>query len=111
LVLTIWRPAQRAGRLELSPYEFRYLDTGTPRDYLAANLDCLPHDDGSLVAADALITGGVSCSVIGPRAFVAGSVSRSVVLPDATVSAEEQLVDAIRLGPDITIQVEDPCGA
>jgi NDP-sugar pyrophosphorylase family protein len=110
LVLTLWRPAQRAGRLEVSPYGFRYLDTGTPRDYLAANLDCLPRDGGSLVAADASVTGWVSRSVIGPQSRVAGSASRSVILPGATVSADEALVEAIRIGPDITLQVEEPMG-
>jgi NDP-sugar pyrophosphorylase family protein len=107
LVLTIWRPAQRAGRLEVSPYEFGYLDTGTPRDYLAANLDCLPPDGGSLLAVDAAVTGQVSRSVVGARSWVAGSVSRSVVLPGATVSADEELVDAIRLGADITLHIAD----
>jgi NDP-sugar pyrophosphorylase family protein len=110
LVLTIWRPAQRAGRLEVSPYGFGYLDTGTPGDYLAANLDCLPPDGGSLVAADASVTGRVSCSVVGPGACVAGSVSRSVVLPGASVSEDEDLVGAIRLGPDITLRIDDPVG-
>lgn len=101
LVTSVWRPAERAGLLELVPYDGLYLDTGTPADYLAANL----HAAGasSLVAPDALVTGEVERSVIGPRARVEGRVTRTVVLPDAVVGPDEHLVDAVRLGADITM--------
>ena len=46
LVLDAWRPAERAGRLEVVRYDGLYLDTGTPADFLAANL----HAAGRLVA-------------------------------------------------------------
>jgi NDP-sugar pyrophosphorylase family protein len=101
LVLTIWRPAERAGRLETRPYGFHYVDTGTPCDYLAANLHAA--GGGSLVAPEAVITGPVVSSVVGARARVGGSVTRCVVLPGATVAPGEALVDAVRLGPDITL--------
>ncbi|MBT8226687.1 MAG: NTP transferase domain-containing protein, partial [Dactylosporangium sp.] len=39
LVRTTWRPAERQGRLEVVEFPGRYRDTGTPADYLAANLD------------------------------------------------------------------------
>jgi N-acetyl-alpha-D-muramate 1-phosphate uridylyltransferase len=95
LVLTIWRPAERAGRLETIPYGGWYADTGTPSDYLAANLHVL-RGGGSLVAPDAQVTGRVVSSVVGSGAVVAGSVNRCVVLPGATVASDEELVNAIR---------------
>jgi mannose-1-phosphate guanylyltransferase/MurNAc alpha-1-phosphate uridylyltransferase len=101
LVLTIWRPAERAGRLSLMSYDFRYLDTGTPADFLAANLDAAR--GGSLVADSAVVTGSVVSSVVGAAARVEGSVNRCVVLPGATVWPGEDLVDAIRLGDDMTV--------
>jgi NDP-sugar pyrophosphorylase family protein len=101
LVATIWRPAERMGRLETIPYEGVYLDTGTPGDYLAANLHAAA--GGSLVHPDAVVTGRVERSVVGAGARVAGSVTRCVVLPGASVAAGEDLADAIRLGADTTV--------
>jgi NDP-sugar pyrophosphorylase family protein len=101
LVGTVWRPAQQAGRLEVIEYDGTYLDTGTPADFLAANLDAI--GDRSLVAPDAEVTGAVSRSVVGGRAVVHGSLTRSVVFPSGRVGAEENLVDAIRLGTDVTL--------
>ncbi len=101
LVLTIWRPAERVGRLELIPYEGEYLDTGTPADYLAANLSAAGGE--SLVAPDAVVAGRVDHSVVGAGAVVAGSVTRCVVLPGGQVASDENLVDAIRVGTDITV--------
>lgn len=37
LVSAVWRPAERAGRLELVRYDGLYLDAGTMADYRAAN--------------------------------------------------------------------------
>lgn len=102
LVLTIWRPAERAGRLEVRPYGFHYFDTGTPADYLAANLDAAR--GGSIIAPDARVTGRVESSVVGAGAVVAGSVTRCVVLPGSTVGPGEELSDAIRLGSE-TVRV------
>jgi MurNAc alpha-1-phosphate uridylyltransferase len=101
LVQTIWRPAERAGRLEVIAYDGAYLDTGTPADLLAANLDAA--GGGSLVAPDATVSGRVSRSVVGAAAHVAGSVTRSLVFPGAVVGRGEDLVDAIRLGTDVTV--------
>jgi len=101
LVLTIWRPAERAGRLETRPYGFDYADTGTPGDYLAANMRAA--GGRSLVAPEAVVTGSVVSSVVGAKARVAGSVTRCVVLPGATVSPGEALVDAVRIGADVTL--------
>jgi len=100
LILDAWRPAERAGRLEVVPYDGLYLDTGTPADFLAANL----HAAGSsLVDPSALVTGTVVDSVVGAGAMVLGSVTRSVVFPGAMVAAGEHLTDAIRVGADVTV--------
>jgi NDP-sugar pyrophosphorylase family protein len=103
LILDAWRPAERAGRLEVVPYHGLYLDTGTPADYLAANLHVA--GSSSLVASTALVTGAVVQSVVGAGAGVFGSITRSVVFPGATVGADESLTDAIRVGADVTVRV------
>jgi NDP-sugar pyrophosphorylase family protein len=105
LVHTVWRPAERAGRLEVVRYDGEYLDTGTPADLLAANLEAA--GGGSLIAPDAVVTGKCDRSVVGAGAVVAGTITRSVVFPGATVAAGEHLVDAIRLGRDITVHAQE----
>src|SRR6185312_6836240 len=77
LVRTTWRPAERAGRLEIVPFGGSYLDTGTARDYLAANLHAAAGRD--LVDPTATVTGRIEHAVIGAGAIVAGSVTRGVV--------------------------------
>jgi N-acetyl-alpha-D-muramate 1-phosphate uridylyltransferase len=99
----VWRPAEAAGELDVIEYRGTYLDTGTPRDYLTANLHAA--GDGSLVAPDALVTGEVTRSVIGGGAVVAGRVTRGVVWPDGCVAAGEHLVDAVRYGADGTVSM------
>jgi len=106
LVHTLWRPAERAGRLEVVMYDGDYLDTGTPADFLAANLDAA--GGGSLVAPDAVVSGPVSRSVVGAGARVEGSLTRSVVFPGGVVGPGEDLVDAIRLGSDVTVSGAGP---
>ena len=101
LVRTAWRPAEAAGDLELVPYDGIYIDTGTPADYLRANLHAAA--GGSLVATDARITGRVTDSVIGANATVAGAVTRTVVWPGASVAATETLTDTIRAGTNLTV--------
>jgi N-acetyl-alpha-D-muramate 1-phosphate uridylyltransferase len=103
LVRTTWRPAERAGRLEVIPFGGTYLDTGTARDYLAANV----HAAGgkNLVDATAVVTGQIDQAVIGAGATVAGTVTRGVVWPGGVVKVDEHLVDAIRVGADLTVSV------
>lgn len=76
--------------IDLFPVSTTYVDCGTPRDYLRANL---------------LTSGGES--VVDPSAHVDGSVSRCVVWPDAVVHRGEELVDCIRArgarGEDVTV--------
>jgi NDP-sugar pyrophosphorylase family protein len=101
LVGHVWRPAERAGRLEIVGYDGLYLDTGTPGDFLAANLHAA--GPSSLVAPDAIVTGTIERSVVGAGARVGGSLLRCVVLPGGSVDAGERLVDAIRSGRDVTV--------
>jgi mannose-1-phosphate guanylyltransferase/MurNAc alpha-1-phosphate uridylyltransferase len=98
LVRTAWRPAEAAGRLELVTFDGLYIDTGTPADYLAANLHA-----GAVVDPTAVITGTCTDSVVGAGAVVHGSVTRCVVWPGAVVAAGEHLVDVVRAGSDVTV--------
>ncbi|MEV4512919.1 sugar phosphate nucleotidyltransferase [Dactylosporangium sp. NPDC049525] len=104
LVRTTWRPAEREGRLEVVEYRGTYLDTGTPRDYLRANLHAVHHRN--LIAQDAVVTGPVDQAVIGRGAVVAGQVTRGVVWPGAEVRAGEVLCDAVRVGRELTVAAD-----
>jgi N-acetyl-alpha-D-muramate 1-phosphate uridylyltransferase len=101
LVRTVWRPAEAAGALAVVEYPGVYLDTGTPADYLAANLHAA--GDGNLVDLAAVVTGPLSHAVIGAGARVEGRVTRAVVWPDGYVGPDEHLVDAVRVGRDLTV--------
>ena len=94
LVRTVWRPAEAAGELTVVDYAGTYLDTGTPPDYLAANLDTTR--GGVLLHPDAVVTGVVRHAVVGAGAVVRGRVERAVVWPGGVVEADEVLVDAVR---------------
>lgn len=101
LVRAVWRPAERQGRLRVVEYPGTYLDTGTPADYLRANLHAV--HPGNLVAEGAVVTGALDGAVIGAGAVVAGSVTRGVVWPGGVVAAGETLTDAIRVGRELTV--------
>jgi N-acetyl-alpha-D-muramate 1-phosphate uridylyltransferase len=101
LVRTVWRPAEAAGELELIGYGGSYLDTGTPADYLRANLDAA--HGGALIDPSATVTGRVTKSVVGAGAIVHGAVTGCVVWPGAEVAAEESLHDVVRAGRDLTV--------
>jgi N-acetyl-alpha-D-muramate 1-phosphate uridylyltransferase len=105
LVRTVWRPAEAAGRLDVVPFSGTYLDTGTPGDYLAANLHAARggSPSHSLVDPDATVTGRLDRAVVGAGAVVRGTVTRGVVWPGAEVGADEHLVDAVRVGRDLTV--------
>jgi NDP-sugar pyrophosphorylase family protein len=102
LVHEVWRPAEREERLEVVEYRGAYLDTGTPPDYLAANLHAA--GAGSLVAADAVVDGPVERSGVGAGATVYGSLTRCVVLPGGYVGPDERLTDAVRAGREVTLR-------
>jgi N-acetyl-alpha-D-muramate 1-phosphate uridylyltransferase len=101
LVHSAWRPAEAAGRLEVIEFAGTYLDTGTPADYLAANLHAA--GAGSLVAVDAEVHGELDRAVVGAGARVFGRITRGVVWPGGYVGPDEQLVDVIRRGRDETV--------
>ncbi|SCG38365.1 sugar phosphate nucleotidyltransferase [Micromonospora halophytica] len=101
LVRAVWRPAEAAGALEVVAYPGTFYDTGTPRDYLAANLHAA--GDGALVDPGATVTGRVRRAVVGAGAVVHGDVERVVVWPGATVGPGERLRDVIRAGEDLTV--------
>ncbi|MEU4425639.1 sugar phosphate nucleotidyltransferase [Actinoplanes sp. NPDC024001] len=101
LVRTVWRPAEAAGELELVGYEGFYLDTGTPADYLAANLHAAA--GGSLIDPSADVTGEVTESVVGAGARVAGAITRCVVWPGAVVSPGESLTGVVRATNGLTV--------
>jgi NDP-sugar pyrophosphorylase family protein len=108
LVRAIWRPAEAAGALTVVPYPGTFYDTGTPADYLAANLHAA--DGGNLVAPTATVTGRCREAVIGAGAVVHGAVERAVVWPGATVRPGERLRGAIRAGADLTVPATPPSG-
>ncbi|WP_246274725.1 nucleotidyltransferase family protein [Phytohabitans houttuyneae] len=101
LVRTVWRPAEAEGALEVVTFTGTYLDTGTPRDYLAANLHAA--GGGDLIAPDAVVTGRVDRAVVGAGAVVEGALTGAVVWPGGRVGRDEHLVDAIRVGADLTV--------
>jgi len=87
LVRTVWRPAEAAGRLEVVEHTGSFFDTGTPPDYLRANLDAA--GDGNLVAPGAKVTGRLARVVVGAGAVVAGAATRTVVWPGGYVGPDE----------------------
>jgi mannose-1-phosphate guanylyltransferase/MurNAc alpha-1-phosphate uridylyltransferase len=101
LVHRAWRPAEAAGELELMPYDGGYIDTGTPADYLRANLHAA--QGRTLVHPTASVTGSCTDSVVGAGAVVRGAVTRCVVWPGAVVEEGEDLVDAVRADAGLTV--------
>ncbi|MDI6098000.1 NTP transferase domain-containing protein [Actinoplanes sp. NEAU-A12] len=104
LVRTVWRPAEAAGELELIPYEGFYLDTGTPADYLAANLHAAA--GATLAGPSARVTGAGRAveSILGAGSHVEGTVTRCVLWPGAHVAPGEHLTDTIRTSTGLTVQ-------
>jgi mannose-1-phosphate guanylyltransferase/MurNAc alpha-1-phosphate uridylyltransferase len=97
-----WRPALAAGELESVADAAPFVDCGTPRSYLRANLLAGPvTDPGAVIAPGAVVVG----SVIGAGAVVEGEVRSSVVWPGARVRADECLDRAVRAGEGVTVLV------
>jgi mannose-1-phosphate guanylyltransferase/MurNAc alpha-1-phosphate uridylyltransferase len=96
LVGTVWRTAESAGELELIGYQGVYLDTGTPADYLRANLHAAA--GASIIDPSATVTAEVTNSVIGAKAEVHAPIARCVIWPGSTVAPAEHLIDTIRAG-------------
>lgn len=109
LVGTLWRPAEAAGELQVVRYPGCFLDTGTPAGYLAANRHAA--GGGNLVAPGAEVAPGSRESVVGAGTVVHGTLTRAVVWPDGYVGPDEQLVDAVRAGHDLTLTAPPEWGA
>ncbi|WP_433394277.1 nucleotidyltransferase family protein [Micromonospora sp. KLBMP9576] len=101
LVRALWRPAEATGALTVVPYPGTFYDTGTPADYLAANLHAA--GGGNLLDPTATVTGRCEAAVIGAGAVVRGDVRRAVVWPGGTVGPGERLHDAVRAGAALTV--------
>jgi hypothetical protein len=106
LVHAVWRPAEARGELELVGYGGVYIDSGTPADYLRANLHAARGQN--MVDASATVTGHAESCVIGAHAVVAGRARRCVIWPHANVAASESLTNAIRTPHGLTVQAHSP---
>lgn len=83
-----WSALDALGRLEVVGADAPYVDCGTPRAYLAANLAS---------------SGGRT--VVGEGAVVAGVATRCVLWPGAVVRPGEVLVDAVRTTAGRTVLI------
>ncbi|MGK2949683.1 MAG: sugar phosphate nucleotidyltransferase [Acidimicrobiales bacterium] len=83
-----WRAAAEAGRVEVVRHDGRFVDCGTPQQYLEANLTA---------------SGGES--VVEDGAVVEGTIERCVVWAGAKVHRNEHLVNAIRARGRVTVFV------
>jgi NDP-sugar pyrophosphorylase family protein len=101
LVRTVWRPAEAAGELEVVPFQGTFLDTGTPHDYVAANLHAV--GGANLLHPTATVTGECHRAVVGAGAVVRGRVTRAVVWPGGVVADGEHLVEGVRVGRGLTV--------
>jgi MurNAc alpha-1-phosphate uridylyltransferase len=81
-----WRALAERGALDFVTSAVPFVDCGTPGDYLRANLAA---------------SGGHS--VIGEGVRIDGEVDRCVVWPGGVVARGERLVEAIRVGSDLTL--------
>ncbi len=82
----IWKPAWDDGSIEFVMTSGEFVDCGTPRDYLAANMLA---SDGN--------------NVIGAGSVVGGSLTQVVVWPRGIVATNETLSNCIRVGRDLTV--------
>jgi len=105
----MWRRADAEGRIDVVGHRGSFVDCGTPRQYLRANLEAaalLPgvNGTGSLIDPTAVTSAPINQSVIGPGATVAGTVKGSVVWGGSQVAEGETLVDSVRAG-NLTVVV------
>lgn len=107
-----WRIEHAQGRLVTSGHAGPFVDCGSPRAYLRANLlaaaatpDAAEADGRRIVGTDSTITGFARDAVIGANCEVAGHIERTVVWDGCSVGASEHLVDAIRFDGGRTVLV------
>jgi NDP-sugar pyrophosphorylase family protein len=104
----VWRSEYQAGRVDMVIHHGAFIDCGTPADYLAANLHAA--GGAALIARTAQVTGAAEPpAVVGDRAVVEGAITRAVVWPEGRVGPAECLVDAVRIGADITVECAARC--
>lgn len=100
-----WRHVSVLSATPSGLYEAMWRELAERREieYVAADGICIPCDTAAeYLRANLLANGGESS--IGEGAVVRGTVVRSVVWPGAVVAAGETLVDAIRIGTDVTVR-------
>ncbi len=85
-----WRERWAEGAVELVEHDGRFVDCGTPADYLAANL---------------AVSGGESVVAGSARIGRGARLERAVVWDDAEVRPGERLVDGIRTDTGLTVLV------
>jgi NDP-sugar pyrophosphorylase family protein len=103
-----WRLAAERGALETVASSSPFVDCGSPRHYLDANLAAIDLAGGAPIVHPTATVGpdaGIERSVIGAGATVLGRVVRSVVWDGAQVAPHEQLLDAIRTDRGTTVLV------
>lgn len=105
LYWTCWKPALAADRLQVAHHLGHFVDCGTPRSYLRANLAAIELAGGLIVDPSAEVTGTVELAAVGAGARVEGAVVRSVVWDGAGVASSESLRDAIRTDAGTTVLV------
>ncbi len=104
-LVRVWRAAEADGALEVVAYPGMYVDTGTPRDYLTANLHAAMAAAAAATELAAPVTGPAAVAtgpaavatgpgpagdgnLIAPGARVTGRCVRSVVGADAQVDGD-----------------------
>lgn len=100
-----WGPAHAAGFLEVVHHPGRFVDCGTPADYLRANLLAADANGGLVVGPGAVVTGEVTRAVVGHDARVEGVVEAGVVWDGAEVGPTEVLHRAIRADAGCTVLI------
>jgi MurNAc alpha-1-phosphate uridylyltransferase len=102
---TMWAPAHAAGMVEVVAYPGSFVDCGTPRAYLRANVEAAALTAaGSVIDATAIVRAPIDRSVVGSGAVVDGPLQRCVLWDGAVVGPREQLADVIRT-PGLTVAV------
>ena len=90
----VWRDEHAAGRLEVVDFDRRWVDCAAPSDLLEANLAAIGPD--AAVHPSAVVTGRVVRSAVAADVVVHGAVSDSVLMPGVTVEEDEALERVIR---------------
>ena len=100
----VWRRVDAEGDLEVVTHHGDFVDCGTPRAYLDANLAAARLSGGSIVDPTAVtVDGVVTRSVVGAGAVIRGEVVDSVMWPGTVVERDERLQRAVRASDQLTV--------